>query len=244
MAANVRRKARLRYRSIQRLPQFPAKFVLAPIGDAGPRSVVANGGARFRALRRPKLVDPAPAIRERPRLASGFERFRGLRSYVRPDCAAAAGATSRPLPSRHNHPEITKANPRQIGGERRFADAADARQSTQCRPGSRPLERGEKPGCGIFPAQKEFVGPPPIEFGQRTRIRCNFALKGAVTTMQPSPARPMRKRDWTEATPIEPRPNTTCRCRSRPADPRRDRRPVPGASHRRRNRSPAAPCQA
>ena len=192
------------------------------------------------------MVDPAPAIRERPRLASGFERFRGLRSYVRPDCAAAAEVTSRPtvaIATQSSRDNQSQSPPKWAASVDLPMPLTPGRARSG-RPGSRPLERGEKPGCGIFPAQKEFVGPPPIEFGQRTRIRCNFALKGAVTTMQPSPARPMRKRDWTEATPIEPRPNTTCRCRSRPADPRRDRRPVPGASHRRRNRSPAAPCQA
>jgi hypothetical protein len=43
----------------------------------------------------------------------------------------------RPADRRHRDTiilEITKANPRQIGGERRFADAADARQSTQWPP--------------------------------------------------------------------------------------------------------------
>jgi hypothetical protein len=34
------------------------------------------------------------------------------------------------------------------------------------------------------------VPNPPDEFGQRTRIRCNLALKGqAVTAMQPSPTK-------------------------------------------------------
>jgi hypothetical protein len=43
----------------------------------------------------------------------------------------------RPADRRHRDTiilEITKANPRQIGGDRRFADAADARQSTQWQP--------------------------------------------------------------------------------------------------------------
>ncbi len=100
-------------------------------------------------------------------------------------------------------PETTNAMPRQIGSERRFADAADTRQEhdVAAPAPSRRMEKGEKPGCRMFPAQKEFVAPPD-EFGQRSRIRCNLALKGqAVTTMQPSPARPMRKRDWTKARP-------------------------------------------
>jgi len=46
----------------------------------------------------------------------------------------------------------------------------------------------------MLPVQKEFMGPPD-EFGQRTRIRCNLALKGqAVTAMQPSPAKTYAKK--------------------------------------------------
>jgi hypothetical protein len=56
-------------------------------------------------------------------------------------------------------------------------------------PARRRVEIGEKPGCGMFPTQNEFVSPPD-DFGQRAHIRRNLVLKGqAVTTMQPSPAK-------------------------------------------------------